>query len=112
MERVCPECGLETDEYACPEDGEMTLVIKQESAEKSLVGELIGNRYKVLEMIGQGGFGAVYKAQHTATGDMLAIKVLRTDVEDSSDVIARFRREAKATSKLKHPNTVRVFDFG
>ena len=111
--RACPECGLETEASVCPKDGEMTLVLKKkEDPTLGHIGELIAGRYRVLKVIGQGGFGAVFKAQHTATGDTVAIKVLRTDVAESQDVVARFRQEAKATSKLKHPNTVRVFDFG
>ena len=113
MQRKCPECGLDTEELTCPNDGEMTLVIKKETKKAdNMVGQIIGGRYRVEKIIGQGGFGAVYMAQHIATGDQLAIKVLRTDVEGASDVVARFRQEAKATSRLKHPNTVRVFDFG
>ena len=112
MQRQCPECGNETDQLTCPDDGEMTLVVKEAKRSDSLVGQVIGGRYRVDKIIGQGGFGAVYRAIHTATGDTLAIKVLRTDVVGSSDVVARFRQEAKTTSKLKHPNTVRVFDFG
>ena len=112
MERVCPECGTKTDELTCPEDGEMTLVIKQETQEDTLVGKVIGGRYRITKLVGQGGFGGVYSAEHTATGDTLAIKVLRADVENNKDVIMRFRQEAKQTSKLKHPNTVRVYDFG
>ena len=111
MDRVCPECGEQTDEFTCPKDGEMTLVVKKEKP-STLIGTIIGGRYRATEIIGQGGFGAVYKCTHVATGDTLALKVLRTDVEGNADVIARFRQEAKATSRLKHPNTVRVFDFG
>ena len=112
MERVCPECGTKTEELTCPEDGEMTLVIKQEAQQDSLIGKVIGGRYRITKMVGQGGFGGVYAASHTATGDTLAIKVLRADVENNNDVILRFRQEAKQTSKLKHPNTIRVYDFG
>ena len=112
MERVCPECGLKTEDLTCPDDGEMTLVVKTGDTVDTLVGRVIGSRYRILEKAGQGGFGAVYKAHHTATGDTLAIKTLRADVEGNQDVVMRFRQEAKATSKLKHPNTVRVFDFG
>ncbi|MCO4763626.1 MAG: serine/threonine protein kinase [Myxococcales bacterium] len=90
----------------------MTLVVKQKESKDQMLGKVIGGRYRVTHVIGQGGFGAVYKCTHTATGDTLAIKVLRTDVADNLDVVARFRMEAKATSRLKHPNTVRVFDFG
>lgn len=112
-QRVCPECGVHTEALNCPVDGEMTLVVaKKEPTAADRVGQLIGGRYKIQAVIGQGGFGAVYRALHTATGDQVAIKVLRTDVQGAQDVVARFRQEAKQTSKLKHPNTVRVFDFG
>ena len=113
MPRVCPECGTETDALTCPQDGEMTLVVrKKDAGDAGRIGQVIGGRYRILQIIGQGGFGAVYKAQHTATGDTVAIKLLRTEVAESEGVAARFRHEAKATSRLKHPNTVRVFDFG
>ena len=112
-QRVCPECGAHTEALNCPIDGEMTLVAaKKEPTAADRVGQLIAGRYKIQAVIGQGGFGAVYRAQHSATGDLVAIKVLRTDVQGAQDVVARFRQEAKQTSKLKHPNTVRVFDFG
>ena len=113
VERYCPECGVKTMLNNCPVDGEMTLVAKRKEATASdRIGQLIGGRYKINAVIGQGGFGEVYKAQHASTGDQVAIKVLRQDVQGTADVTARFRQEAKTTSKLKHPNTVRVFDFG
>jgi serine/threonine protein kinase len=112
-QRVCPECGTQTEALVCPKDGEMTLVFKKKDDPlANRIGEVIAGRHRVIQVIGQGGFGAAFKAQHTATADTVAIKIQRTDVADSQDVVARFRREAKATSKLKHPNTVRVFDFG
>ena len=110
--RACPECGLLTNESTCPHDGEMTLVRQRKVSTDDRIGQVIGGRYKIEKVIGQGGFGAVYRAKHTATGDTIAIKVLRTAVEGQEDVVARFRHEAKTTSRLKHPNTVRVFDFG
>lgn len=111
--RSCPECGLQTEALVCPNDGEMTMVVvKKEDPNAGRVGMIIHGRYRVEKVIGQGGFGAVYRAAHTATGDTVAIKVLRTDVQGAEEVIQRFRQEAKTTSKLKHPNTVRVFDFG
>lgn len=111
-QRVCPECGLATTELTCPTDGEMTLVVRKADSANDRIGTVIGGRYRVEKVIGQGGFGAVYQAVHTATGDRVAIKVLRADVQQAADVSTRFRHEAKATSRLKHPNTVRVFDFG
>lgn len=90
----------------------MTLVVRKVDSANDRIGTVIGGRYRVEKVIGQGGFGAVYQAVHTATADRVAIKVLRADVQQAADVSTRFRHEAKATSRLKHPNTVRVFDFG
>lgn len=112
-QRVCPECGAQTEALNCPVDGEMTLAVtKKEATAADRIGQLIAGRYKIQAVIGHGGFSAVYRAQHMATSDQVAIKVLRTDIQGAQDVVARFRQEAKQTSKLKHPNTVRVFDFG
>lgn len=86
----------------------MTLVVRKVDSANDRIGTVIGGRYRVEKVIGQGGFGAVYQAVHTATADRVAIKVLRADVQQAADVSTRFRHEAKATSRLKHPNTVRV----
>ena len=77
----------------------------------AFIGTTVDGRYRILALIGQGGFGAVYKAQHVKTQDIVALKVLRA-TGDRAEMMARFEREATATSSLKHPNTVRVFDFG
>ena len=107
MLRICGTCGLRTESETCPNDGQPTAIPPD-----PLVGQMIGGRYQVLKQIGAGGYGAVYKAQHATTKDIVAIKVLHASSQQDPEVGARFRREAQATSALKHPNTVRVFDFG
>jgi serine/threonine-protein kinase len=75
-------------------------------------GTVIGGRYVVQREIGRGGFGCVFAARHTGTGQEVALKVI-SHVEGIDDVlIRRFFQEARVTSGLKHPNTIRVFDFG
>jgi len=76
-----------------------------------LGGHILGGRYRIGGLIGQGGAGAVYEAEHVATGAALAIKVLRPDPGDAARLAERFRREAKATSLLDHPNIVEVLDL-
>jgi eukaryotic-like serine/threonine-protein kinase len=76
------------------------------------LGKVVDGRYKVLEVIGRGGMGVVYRVEHLRMGKIAAMKVLHHDLASEPDVIARFEREAAAISKLHHPHTVQVFDFG
>lgn len=80
----------------------------------SLGGDLeamIGHRYRITGMIGEGGMGLVYEAWDTQVGRKVAIKVVRSDTTDSK-YLSRFRRELEITSKLRHPSTIRVFEHG
>jgi eukaryotic-like serine/threonine-protein kinase len=113
MMRLCPKDGIKTEEERCPECGTATLVLAQNPDSKLSEGTEINGRYRVDKMIGQGGFGAVYKSTHLATDQEMAIKVLGISLDsDESDLIQRFFAEAQITAGLKHPNTIRVFDFG
>ncbi|MCB9560576.1 MAG: serine/threonine protein kinase [Kofleriaceae bacterium] len=76
------------------------------------LGRVVDGRYRVLEAIGRGGMGVVYKVEHVRMGKIAAMKVLHKDLADDPDVVRRFEREAAAVSRLDHPNTVQVFDFG
>jgi serine/threonine-protein kinase len=76
------------------------------------LGKIVDGRYRVLEVIGRGGMGVVYRVEHLRMGKVAAMKVLHRDLAADPDVIARFEREAAAVSKLHHPHTVQVFDFG
>jgi serine/threonine-protein kinase len=82
------------------------------SGPDALVGVTVAGRYQVLARIGGGGFGAVYKVRHVATGGLLALKILHADRLGDDDSVARFQVEARNTHQLQHPNTVRVTDFG
>jgi serine/threonine-protein kinase len=68
--------------------------------------------YTILERIGSGGMGAVYKARQAALNRFVALKVLHPKYASRKEVITRFRREARILSQLTHPNTLRVFDTG
>ncbi|MDB4957382.1 MAG: Serine/threonine-protein kinase PknB [Myxococcales bacterium] len=82
------------------------------SASVGLVGDVFGN-YRVLEPLGEGGMGTVFRVEHTVLGRNYALKVLRSKVIDRDPTAAqRFLREARAASRVRHPNIVDVFDFG
>ncbi len=76
------------------------------------LGKIVDGRYRVLEVVGRGGMGVVYRVEHLRMGKVAAMKVLHRDLADDPEVIVRFEREAAAVSKLHHPHTVQVFDFG
>ncbi|MCC6620978.1 MAG: serine/threonine protein kinase [Deltaproteobacteria bacterium] len=78
-----------------------------------LIGATVADKYRVDRLLGAGGMGAVYVATQLAVNRPVAIKVLRQMPGVSeSQLVERFKREALATSKLRHPNTVSVIDFG
>ena len=75
----------------------------------------IGTRvreYEILEKIGHGGMGAVYRARHIYLDEDRAIKLIQTELAGSQDFVNRFIREAKILSKLRHPNLVQLYEFG
>lgn len=75
-------------------------------------GDILANRYRIEEVIGKGGFGAVFRATQLNLGRSVALKVLLPTLVDSVGNIDRFRREAELAQQLEHPNTVRLYDFG
>ncbi len=77
-----------------------------------LLGRVIANKYKLLALLSRGGMGLVYEVEHLATGERMAMKLLSGKLASDPQIAARFRQEAKATSRLTHPNTVKVYDFG
>ena len=74
------------------------------------VGNVLGN-YRLLELIGQGGMGCVYMAEHIKLGRQVALKLLRADHAERRDAVARFFQEARAVNKIRHRNIVDVTDF-
>src|ERR1043165_2217741 len=74
--------------------------------------ELLDNKYQIEQLLGQGGMGAVYRATHLGTKRTVAVKVIRPQLSAHEQFVARFRREAEAGGRLRHPNVVDVTDFG
>jgi serine/threonine-protein kinase len=76
------------------------------------VGKVIDGRYEIQARIGEGGMGVVYKARQTSIDRVIAIKMLNAQMAADPTWVQRFYNEAKACSRLQHPNTIRMFDFG
>ena len=78
----------------------------------NLEGKIIGNRYEIIEKIGNGGMATVYKARCTILNRYVAVKVLREEFTTDEEFIKRFNSEAQSAARLTHPNIVSVFDVG
>jgi len=76
-----------------------------------MIGTTLGH-YRITAKLGEGGMGVVYRAHDESLDRDVAIKVLREDVAQDADRLARFKREAKAAAKLDHPNILAIHDFG
>ena len=78
----------------------------------NLVGRVIGNRYEIIEKIGEGGMATVYKAKCNILKRYVAVKVLRDEFTTDEEFIKRFNTEAQAAASLTHPNIVSIYDVG
>jgi eukaryotic-like serine/threonine-protein kinase len=80
--------------------------------ETSHVGRLIGGKLRIEQLVGSGGMGVVYRATHLGLRMPVAVKVLKTNLQQDLEFCRRFQEEALAASRLDHPNLTRVLDFG
>jgi hypothetical protein len=76
------------------------------------VGKVIDGRYEIQQRVGEGGMGVVYKARQISIDRIIALKMLNAQMAQDPTWVQRFYNEAKACSRLQHPNTIRMFDFG
>jgi serine/threonine-protein kinase len=111
----CNTCGSENIEGArfCASCG-ATLSTVEAGPENSLVGQVVGGRYHVKRVLGEGGMGIVYEAEQqmgTAVRKV-ALKTLHAHLSHDPSVSARFHREVGTIAQLEHPNTIKVYDFG
>lgn len=81
-------------------------------SQDGLLGQLVADRYRILELLGTGGMGAVYRAEHVHMRKSVAFKVLHRELTHLSDVVTRFEREAIAAARITHPNVASATDFG
>ncbi len=95
---------------ACPRDG--TRLVKLVAAQDPYLGRDLDGRYVILTKLGQGGMGAVYRANQKSVDREVAIKVVSPQMMTEPAIIKRFLREARLASRINHPNAVAVLDFG
>jgi serine/threonine protein kinase len=77
-----------------------------------LIGQVIAERYRVVELLAEGGMGAVYIADHLTLHKQVALKIVHPEHAGNAELVARFEREAMATSRIDHPNVISAIDFG
>jgi serine/threonine protein kinase len=75
-------------------------------------GSVLDDKYQIEHLLGKGGMGAVYRATHLGTKRIVALKVINPEFVRNSEFVERFKREAEAAGRLRHPNIVDVTDFG
>lgn len=77
-----------------------------------IIGSVVADRYRILRLLGEGGMGVVYLAEHVHMKKPFAVKVLHRELTSISEVVARFEREAVAAGLIDHPNVAKATDFG
>jgi eukaryotic-like serine/threonine-protein kinase len=103
----CPRCGRceESGIALCPSDGAPMNPVAS-------VPRVVDNKYRIEQLLGRGGMGAVYRARDMRLDRLVALKVVRADLLGEPEARRRFRREAQIVARLQHPSIVSVFDYG
>ena len=92
----------------CPDDDTLLTPVLTDT----LIGTVMADRYEILEKLGTGGMGLVYKAKHLLMKRLVAIKLMLPQYASNATALKRFQHEAQAASHLNHPNILTVYDFG
>ncbi len=109
--KLCLICNFQTasdEQGSCPHDGSPMVTV----GDDPLLGILVEDRYRIQSLIGQGSAGSVYRARQELIGRDVAIKVLHDYLVSDEEFVKRFKQEAKAASRLNHPNIITIYDFG
>ncbi|MBZ0115376.1 MAG: protein kinase, partial [Sandaracinaceae bacterium] len=109
--RQCPQCGTpaQSVERFCAYCG---AVVDEDSTPDPLIGRTVGGAYLLQELVGVGGMGRVYRAEQNMLGRTVAVKVIHPHLLGDDQTVARFYNEARAASRLNHPDSVSIIDFG
>ena len=107
--RICPRCHLHyhEDETRCLVDG-----AELEEVRDPRVGMVLGGRYVIEDVLGEGGMATVYRARHNLVERPCAVKILHPELSKDSTLRERLRREARSAAAISHPNVVEIYDFG
>src|SRR5438067_553983 len=108
--KLCLVCNFqfEDEQELCPKDYSKLVPLGKDQ----LIGKLIQDRYRVESVLAKGSMGVVYKAIQELIGREVAIKVLHGYLVSDDESIKRFHKEAKAASRLNHPNITTLYDYG
>src|SRR5690606_15933520 len=104
----CPTCGDVVDDDSierCPRDGAVLEPLELEGS-STHVDRVVGGRYRILGLLGEGGMGAVYVGEHTLSLRRVALKIVRPELEDDPTIRERFLRECQTLERLKSPYVV------
>jgi serine/threonine-protein kinase len=109
----CPACNREPPDGSrfCPYCGGKFAQVPKRPADP-LIGKVIDQKFEILERIGTGAMGSIYKARHRTLQKIVALKVLHRHLVAEEGHLHRFHREARAASRLNHPNAITILDFG
>src|SRR5688572_1704443 len=110
--RICPHCGstCAVEHQYCPACGFPVGTVG--SSVDKFVGKTLPGGHHILDLISVGGMGRVYRAQQSALGRTVAVKIIHPHLLSDENSAVRFMTEARAASQLNHPNSIAVFDFG
>src|ERR1700709_1864664 len=93
-------------------NGEKPRTPAQASNDQRMIGQVVAGRYSLVRLLGDGGMGAVYKAEDNVLRRFVAIKLLHPAAAANPAAVERFLREAQAAASIGHPNIIDILDFG
>src|ERR1041384_2662682 len=111
--RTCPHCGAggATEHQYCPACG-FPIGTMGSTTDDKFVGKTLPGGYHILDLISVGGMGRVYRAEQSALGRTVAVKIIHPHLLSDDNSALRFITEARAARQLTHPTSIAVFDFG